>query len=118
MGRSAYRRRQRTLFARETFGPAPAFVIPALSYLAVWIVERYRWRALLINLAGSSTPALLVAYAFAAIDPPRSGPEFVALLVLATAATMALNFAVVVAFPSVSNPGLAFSNVTSPGPRN
>jgi len=76
-------------------GPAPAFVIPALSYAAVWIVERYRWRALLINLAGSSTPALLVAYAFAAIDPPRSGPEFVALLVLATAATMALNFAVV-----------------------
>jgi putative nucleotidyltransferase with HDIG domain len=76
-------------------GPAPAFVIPALSYLAVWIVERYRWRALLINLAGSSTPALLVAYAFQVVDPPRGGPEFVALLVLATAATMALNFAVV-----------------------
>ncbi len=62
-------------------GPAPAFVIPALSYGAVWIVERYRWRALLINLAGSSTPAMLVAYGFAAIDPPRHGPEFVALLV-------------------------------------
>src|SRR3954453_15875895 len=75
-------------------GPAPAFVIPALSYLAVWIVERYRWRALLINMAGSSTPALLVAYAFAALAPPRSGPEFVALLMVATAATMALNFAV------------------------
>jgi len=76
-------------------GPAPAFVIPALSYLAVWIVERYRWRALLINIAGSSTPTLLVAYGFAAIDPPRSGPAFVALLILATVATMALNFAVV-----------------------
>src|SRR3954453_17435661 len=76
-------------------GPGPAFVIPALSYLAVWVVERYRWQALLINIAGSSTPALLVAYGFAAIDPPRSGPEFVALLVLATAMTMALNFAVV-----------------------
>jgi putative nucleotidyltransferase with HDIG domain len=76
-------------------GPAPAFVIPALSYLAVWIVERYRWRALLVNLAGSSTPALLIAYAFAAIDPPRSGPQFVVLLILATAALMALNFAVV-----------------------
>src|SRR4051812_1525719 len=76
-------------------GPAPAFVIPALSYLAVWIVERYRWRALLINIAGSSTPALLVAYGFAAVDPPRSGPAFVALLMVATAATMALNFAVV-----------------------
>ena len=37
--------------------------------------------ALLINIAGSSTPTLLVAYGFAAIDPPRSGPEFVALLV-------------------------------------
>src|ERR687883_124047 len=57
-------------------GPAPAFVIPALSYLAVWVVERYRPRALLINIAGSSTPALVVAYAFAAIDPPRSGPGF------------------------------------------
>jgi putative nucleotidyltransferase with HDIG domain len=76
-------------------GPAPAFLIPALSYLGVWVVERYRWRALLINIAGSSTPALLVAYVFAAIDPPRSGPEFVALLIVATAATMALNFAVV-----------------------
>ena len=76
-------------------GPAPAFVIPALSYGAVWIVERYRWRALLINLAGSSTPAMLVAYGFAAIDPPRHGPEFVALLVVATAVTMALNAAIV-----------------------
>jgi putative nucleotidyltransferase with HDIG domain len=76
-------------------GPAPAFIIPALSYLAVWIVERYRWRALLINIAGSSTPALLVAYGFAAVDPPRSGPAFVGLLMVATAATMALNFAVV-----------------------
>ena len=76
-------------------GPAPAFVIPALSYTAVWFVERYRWRALLINVAGSSTPALLVAYGFAAIDPPRSGPEFVALLVVATAVTMMLNAAIV-----------------------
>jgi putative nucleotidyltransferase with HDIG domain len=76
-------------------GPAPAFVIPALSYLAVWVVERYRWRALLVNIAGASTPALLVAYAFQAIDPPRGGAEFVGLLVLATAVTMALNAAVV-----------------------
>jgi putative nucleotidyltransferase with HDIG domain len=76
-------------------GPAPAFVIPALSYLAAWVVERYRWRALLINIAGSSTPALLVAYAFGAIDPRRGGFDFVALLMVATAATMALNILVV-----------------------
>ncbi len=76
-------------------GPAPAFVIPAVVYIAIWVVERYRWRAMLINLAGSATPALFVAYAFAAIDPPRHGVEFVGLLVLATAVTMALNAAVV-----------------------
>jgi putative nucleotidyltransferase with HDIG domain len=76
-------------------GPAPAFVIPAVVYVAIWVVERYRWRAMLINLAGAATPALVVAYAFAAIDPPRHGVEFVALLVLATAVTMALNAAVV-----------------------
>ena len=56
-------------------GPAPAFVIPAVSYVAVWVVERYRWRALLINIAGSSTPALLVAVAFQAIDPPQRRPS-------------------------------------------
>jgi putative nucleotidyltransferase with HDIG domain len=72
-------------------GPAPAFVIPAVSYAAAWLVERYRWRALLINIAGSSTPTLLVAYGFDALDPPRAGLEFVALLIVATAATMALN---------------------------
>src|SRR3954452_16188879 len=76
-------------------GPAPAFVIPALSYMAVWVVERYRWRALLINVAGSSTPALVVAYVFAAIDPQRSGLDFVLLLIVATAATMALNYLIV-----------------------
>ena len=51
-------------------GPRAAFLIPAISYTAVWIVERYRWRALLINLAGSATPTFLVAVAFQAIDPP------------------------------------------------
>jgi len=76
-------------------GPAPAFAIAAISYLAAWVVERYRWRALLINIAGSSTPTLLVAYGFAAIDPPTDGLAFVALLMVATAATMALNILIV-----------------------
>ena len=52
-------------------GPAPAFVIPALVYVTVWIVQRYRWRAMVINVAGSATPALVVAYAFADVLPPR-----------------------------------------------
>src|SRR3954462_12916347 len=59
-------------------GPAPAFIIPALSYLAAWVVERYRWRALLINIAGSSTPALLVAYVFGALGLEQDSAAFVA----------------------------------------
>jgi putative nucleotidyltransferase with HDIG domain len=72
--------------------PAPAFLIPAVSYAATWLVERYRWQALLINVAGSSTPALMAAVAFEAIDPQRSGAGFVLLLAAAAAVTMALNF--------------------------
>jgi putative nucleotidyltransferase with HDIG domain len=72
-------------------GPAPAFVIPALVYPAVWIVQPYRWRAMVINVAGSATPTLVVAYGFAAIDPERSGLVFVLILMAAKAVTMALN---------------------------
>ncbi|HMI70281.1 MAG TPA: hypothetical protein VK510_09830, partial [Solirubrobacteraceae bacterium] len=75
-------------------GPAPAFLIPAVSYAATWLVERYRWQALLINIAGASTTTLLVAVVFEAIDPQRYGAGFVALLAAAAAVTMALNFLV------------------------
>src|SRR3954469_309790 len=30
-------------------GPAMAFVMPVSGYLAAWVVERYRWRALVIQ---------------------------------------------------------------------
>jgi putative nucleotidyltransferase with HDIG domain len=73
-------------------GPTPAFLIPAVSYAATWLVERYRWQALLINVAGASTTTLLVAVAFDAIDPERSGAGFVLLLAAAATAVMALNF--------------------------
>jgi putative nucleotidyltransferase with HDIG domain len=76
-------------------GPAPAFVIPAVAHVAVWIVERYRWRALVVNVAASATPSLYAAVAFNAIDPPRSGAEFVALLAAASAIVMAANVAIV-----------------------
>jgi putative nucleotidyltransferase with HDIG domain len=80
------------MLAVAFLGPTPAFLIPTVSYAATWLVERYRWRALLINVAGSSTPVLLVAVAFDAIDPQRSGAVFVLLLAAASAVTMALNF--------------------------
>jgi putative nucleotidyltransferase with HDIG domain len=80
------------MLAVAFLGPLPAFVIPAVSFTAVWIVERYRWRALVINIASSSTPVFLVAVAFDAIDPPQSGVEFVVVLAAAAAVAMALNF--------------------------
>ena len=55
-------------------GPAPAFVIPAVVYIAIWVVERYRWRAMLINLAGSATPAPARGSRWRAC-PPRTRPK-------------------------------------------
>ena len=72
-------------------GPVAAFLVPAISYVAVWVVDRYRWRALLINLAGSATPSFVAAIVFQAIDPPRDSFEFVAVLGLVAAGTMGWN---------------------------
>jgi putative nucleotidyltransferase with HDIG domain len=72
-------------------GPVAAFLVPAISYTAVWIVDRYRWRALLVNLAGSATPCLVAAVVFQGLDPPRDSFEFIAVLALVAAATMAWN---------------------------
>jgi putative nucleotidyltransferase with HDIG domain len=84
-----------TMLAAGLLGPAAAFVLATLTNLAAWAVERYRWRALLINLAGTATPALVVAAAFQAADPGDGGPRFVALLMAATAVTIGLNALIV-----------------------
>jgi hypothetical protein len=72
-------------------GPGAAFFIPAISFVGVWLVEHYRWRALVINVASSATPTCVVAIAFQAVTSARHGAGFVALLALAAAVTMALN---------------------------
>jgi putative nucleotidyltransferase with HDIG domain len=72
-------------------GPAAAFLVPAVSYSGVWVLDRYRWQALLINLAGSATPTLLAAVAFDAVDPPSESFEFIAVLALVAVTTMATN---------------------------
>ena len=48
----------------------------------------------MINIAGSSTPTCLVAIGFQAIDPGNRSVAFVALLALAAALTMGLNFVI------------------------
>jgi putative nucleotidyltransferase with HDIG domain len=72
-------------------GPSSAFLIPLLTNAFVWLIDRYRWQALIINIAGTSTPTLVVGVAFATIEPPRDGAGFVALLAVATGVTMVLN---------------------------
>jgi putative nucleotidyltransferase with HDIG domain len=84
-----------TMLAVGLLGPAAAFVLATLTNLAAWALERYRWRALLINIAGTATPALVVAAGFSALHPGTGGPRFVALLMLATALTMSLNALIV-----------------------
>jgi putative nucleotidyltransferase with HDIG domain len=93
-------------------GPAPAFAIPTLSWFAAWIAERYRWRALLINVAGSSTPALVVAYAFGLLDL-EPGVELVAVLAAATAVTMALNILIVPALMALLDGQSVLGNLRS-----
>jgi putative nucleotidyltransferase with HDIG domain len=76
-------------------GPVAAATLPLVAHLAAWGVDRYRWRALLNNIAGSSVPAALAAIAFQAIDPVRHGLGFVLLLCCASAVTMVLNWLIV-----------------------
>lgn len=72
-------------------GPAVAFSAPAAGYLATWVVERYRWRALLINVAASSTPVALVALGFDAVGPDSDSIAFPFALAVGTGVTLLLN---------------------------
>ncbi len=72
--------------------PATAFIVPAASFLATWVVERYRWRALLINIAGSSTPTCLVAVGVTALHLSHGSLLFIVVVALSGALIMAANF--------------------------
>jgi putative nucleotidyltransferase with HDIG domain len=76
-------------------GPAAAFAIPALTYLIVWVIERYRPQALLLNIACSAPFGLLAAVAFDHLTSQRSGAGFVAILAGLSALTIVTNLAVV-----------------------
>jgi putative nucleotidyltransferase with HDIG domain len=79
------------MLAVAFLGPAAAFWVPTISYVGVWVVDRYRWQALLINVAGSATPTILAAFVFEALDPPHDSFEFIAVLALVATGTMAVN---------------------------
>jgi putative nucleotidyltransferase with HDIG domain len=84
-----------TMLAVGFLGPAAAFAIPAATYLVVWIVERYRVQALLLNVACSATFAVLAAIALDALITERHGAGFVAVLAGLSVLTIVANLVVV-----------------------
>jgi putative nucleotidyltransferase with HDIG domain len=70
-------------------GPA-AFVLIVIADLVTWIVERYRWQALLINIAGTAPFALLAGTVVTALDLDHESLLFA--LVLAGAGTSCMAF--------------------------
>ena len=66
--------------------------MPAVSFAVTWVIERYRWRAFLINVAGSATPTALVAIVIQELDPARHGAGFVLIIAAAAIAVMGANF--------------------------
>src|SRR6476469_276557 len=69
-------------------GPTAGFLVPALSFAVTWLVERYRWRAFLINVAGSDTPTSLLALVIQEADPSHHGASFVAIVAITGVVTM------------------------------
>jgi putative nucleotidyltransferase with HDIG domain len=84
-----------TMLAVGFLGPAAAFAIPALTYVVVWFVERYRLQALLLNVACSATFAVLAAVALDELMTARDGAGFVAVLAGLSALTIIANLVVV-----------------------
>jgi hypothetical protein len=74
-------------------GPVAAFLIPVIAYVAVWVVDRYRWRALLINLA-SSRRRRSWRSGLPGRRPADKSAAFIALLAAVATATMALNYVI------------------------
>jgi putative nucleotidyltransferase with HDIG domain len=74
-------------------GPA-AFLLLAATVTVSWAIERYRWQALLINIAGSAPLALLGGVLVTSLHLHRDSLEFVLALAAVSAAFMALNLLV------------------------
>lgn len=89
------------MLAIAFLGPASTFAVLFLSEAAVWAYERYRWRAFVINLASSPSPAMLVAFGFAAVSPEEESLLFFFLLAAATAAFLTLNLALVLVLGAI-----------------
>lgn len=84
------------MLAIAFLGPSEAFAIALIGEAANWVRDRYRWRALLINLAGVGTPTLIVGEAFHLVDPSEGSAAFYAALAVGALIVFSLNSLVVV----------------------
>ncbi|MGZ4269561.1 MAG: HD-GYP domain-containing protein [Solirubrobacteraceae bacterium] len=75
--------------------PGAAFIIAALSTITTWLIERYRWRAFVINLAGAATPTWIAGIVFGLLASSTGGVGFAISIGLTAMLTMALNFGTV-----------------------
>jgi putative nucleotidyltransferase with HDIG domain len=75
-------------------GGAAGFTLIVVADLVTWIVERYRWQALLINIAGSAPMALLAGIFVTSLSIEHDSPAFVLVLAGVGAASLATNLVV------------------------
>ncbi|HEX5899154.1 MAG TPA: HD domain-containing phosphohydrolase [Solirubrobacteraceae bacterium] len=71
-------------------GPA-GFTLIVVVDVITWIVERYRWQALLLNIAGTAPAALLAGAVMSALDLDQDTFLFVLALAAVGVVSMALN---------------------------
>jgi putative nucleotidyltransferase with HDIG domain len=74
-------------------GPA-GFVLIVVADVVTWIVERYRWQALVINIAGTAPIVLLAGTLLASLHLDRDSFGFVVVLAAVGTACMAFNLLV------------------------
>jgi putative nucleotidyltransferase with HDIG domain len=85
------------LVALALIGTGSAIVVAGAALLASYVVERYRTRALLINLAGVFVPILIAGTVFEAISAPHASGDdaFLPGIAIASILALGLNLAIV-----------------------
>jgi len=82
-------------------GPAAGFAVPVIAISLAWVFERYRWRALLITLAGAGPPTMAIGFAFEALSLDSDSSGFLAALAVAGLVVFACSVFVVVPLMAV-----------------
>jgi putative nucleotidyltransferase with HDIG domain len=82
------------VLAMGFLGGAAAFVLLVVTFAVTWIVERYRWQALLLNIAGTAPIALVGGDVFRSLGLDEQSVGFVFALAVTAAVFMALNLLV------------------------